>query len=249
MPLPVAKTPATLTFERANTFLYGPPGIGKTTFATRFSPDDTLLAATEAGYGGIEAFVQPLNSWDDCKQLVKDLSGDHHFKLVAVDTVDVLATLCQADVMKRLKVDHPSDLEWGKGWEMVEKEFQLVIAPLMQHPDLGVVFIGHADEREIKRSAVLGGPISVFSPSVGPKSIRKFLTGTCDFVFFAEARDQENGDGPERIVHTVPGESWVAKQRDIPGRPPLPEILPLDAVAIAAAIKGDNNDGKETPDG
>lgn len=243
MPLPTEKRKPTLVFESANTFLYGPPGVGKTTFATRYSPDDTLLAATEAGYGGIEAYVQAINSWNDFKQLVKDLYSDHHFKLVAVDTVDVLAALCQADVMKRLSVEHPSDLEWGKGWEMVEKEFQLVTAPLMQHPDLGVVFLGHADEREIKRSVIQGGSVTMFAPAVGPKSIRKFLTGTCDFVFFAETRDAEGE--PERIVHTTPGENWIAKQRDIPGRPPLPDVLPLDANAIREAIQGPIGNDKQ----
>ena len=239
MTLPTEKTAPTLTFERANTFLYGPPGVGKTTFATRFSPDDSLLLATESGYGGMEAFVQPINTWDEFTAAVKDLHGDHHFKLVAVDTVDVLAAFCQASVMRAQRVTHPSDLEWGKGWELVEKEFQLVVGPLMKNPAFGVVFIGHSDEREIKRS--FGEAISAHAPAVGPKSIRKFLTGACDFVFFAEAVTDDNGK-TIRVIHTSPGELWVAKQRDIPGRPPLPEILPLDGDAIRAAIQGDDNE-------
>jgi hypothetical protein len=231
--LPTEKTLPTLTFESANFYLYGPQGIGKTTFAAAMAPDQALLLATESGYGGIEAFVKPLNSWDEFKQTVKELYGKHDFRLVAVDTVDVLADLCQAQVMKDLKIQHPSDLDWGKGWEQVEREFKLVVGPLMKHPDFGVIFVGHSEDKELHKS--LGKVTTTAVPTLGPKSLRKFLLGAVDFVFYAEMAATED-QGPVRVIQTSPSELWIAKQRTLPYGP-LPDVMPLDAALVRESIE------------
>lgn len=224
--LPASKRPPTLAAETMKVLVYGHPKVGKSTFANGLD-DNVLFLATEPGLGGLEVFEHPTTSWTDFREVGAELAkGEHHFKVVAIDTADALYKLCVDHLMTELGISHPGDLEYGKGWGMVNDEFELRVGKLSSL-GLGVVFISHAKEVEIKQSV---GTITRIVPtlSAGP---RRFITSFVDYIFYAEVK--QTPDGERRLLRTAPGENFEAG-----GRTPLPlaDPLPLDAVAVRAEM-------------
>lgn len=223
--LPIEKTPPGLSPDTAKILLYGQPKIGKTTFAAQWDPDHTLILAAEPGTGGLEAYVQPIKTWEEFREVGAALAiGKHNFKTVVVDTTDELFRFCQEFIMKEHKIRHPSDLDFGKGWSLLSDEFRLRVGKLSSL-GLGVIFISHSKDEEVKqRVGTLTRSVPTLSGQAG-----KFLTGFVDLILYATVEQTENG--PQRIVRTQPSENWSAG-----GRIQLEDPLPLSAQAVRAAM-------------
>lgn len=223
--LPTEKTAPSLSATTAKVLLYGPPKIGKTTLAGTLNPDHTLVLATEAGQGALEAYIQPIQTWEDFRNVYAALaSTEHHYKTVVVDTVDLLHEMCSHAVMAELGIQHPSDLEWGKGWKAVSDKFKLAIGGLT-NLGLGIWFISHAKDVEIKQRI---GTITRSTPSVSGAS-RDFLTGFCDHIFYMTSVDTEAGE--QRVIKTDASEYWEAGSR-LPAVRDLGQVLlPRDTMA------------------
>jgi hypothetical protein len=217
--LPTEKTKPTLSSTTAKVLLYGPPKIGKTTLAGTINPDHTLILATEAGQGALEAFIEPVESWTKFREVYAALStGNHSYKTVVLDTVDLLLGMCQAEAMKELGVQHPSDLEWGKGWNAVADKFKLAIGGLSSL-GLGIWFVSHAKDIEIKQRV---GTINRAVPSLSGAS-RDFVVGFCDHIFYMTSADTEAGE--QRVIKTDASEYWEAGSR-------LPAVRALGQVIL-----------------
>lgn len=221
--LPTEKTPPSLTLETAKGLLHGVPKIGKSTLLSKF--DNNLFLATEPGLVALEAYQVPVTSWDEFREVGAELAkAEHEFKTVTVDTVGDLLRLCQEHMMGKLGITHPSDLEYGKGWNAVSEEFRLRIAKLA-NLGLGVWFISHSKDIEIKSKV---GSVNKAVPDLGGQS-RNFLIGFCDVILYATSLMTENGE--ERVLRTAASESWEAG-----GRYPLADPIPLDADALRTAF-------------
>lgn len=225
MPLPTEKSSPTLDLTNSKILLYGAPGVGKTTLGVNLDPEHTLLLATEPGYGGMEAFVLPVRSWTEFREIGSDLANTkHEFEIVVVDTIDELARQCQDHIMTEAGISHPSDLDFGKGWQMVGDELKLRVAKLCSL-GLGVVFISHEKNEEIKQRV---GTVTRAVPSMTGAAGR-WMEGFVDYVLRAEI--VATADGEQRVLRTNPSENWMGKQRL-----PLPDPLPLDATALREAM-------------
>jgi hypothetical protein len=233
--LPTERHKPSLTFDTAKTLLFGPEGVGKTTFAVNVNPDSTMLIGAEAGYGAIDAFVQPVGTWDEFLLLGAALAqdaaagADRRFVHYAVDTVDELHRMCQDYICAKLGIKHPSDLEYGAGWGAVGDEFKLRMGKLCSL-GAGVTFVSHAKDEEIKQRV---GTITKTVPQLSGAPA-KWLAGFVDYVFFATIVGDD--DGEQRVIRTEPSVNWAAKQRIPQGLPHLPDPLPLDAAAVRDAM-------------
>lgn len=238
--LPTEKSSTTLTPETAKVLLYGAPKVGKTTLAASIDPDRTLFVATEPGHGAMEIFKVPVSSWEEFRQVGPLLAADkgERFTTVVIDTIDELAKQCQDKVMVDMGGTHPSEFEYGKGWNAVATEFKLRVGALCSL-GLGVWFVSHAKEEEVKKRV---GSITVYRPDA-PTSARKFLTGFCDWILYAEVI--QGDDGEQRVLRTQPAENHEAGGRIPEGRPPLPDPLPLDAAALREAMAASYGTARE----
>lgn len=214
--LPDAPTPPRRRLEDFVILLYGPPKIGKTTWASQM--DKPLFLACEAGLRAIEAYQVPVGSWTAFLEAASLIAkGGHDFRTIVIDTVDNLYTYCADHVFRIHGIHHESDLEWGKGWNLVASEFMRALTKLSLLP-YGLVLISHAEDKEIKTRT---HTYTKAVPSL-PKRARRIVLNMADMILYAHiARD---GGREERVVSTRPSEQFEAGDRT--GR--LPPRLPLD---------------------
>lgn len=226
MTLPTEKSAPTLSPDRVKALLYGPPKIGKSTFASQINPEHTLFVATEPGLGSLEVYEEPVTTWAEFRAVGAELAKDpKQFEVVVIDTVDELYRMCSDHVCAELGIKHPSDADYGKGWAAVADEFRLRVGKLAGL-GLGVWFVSHAEDREVKKKV---GTKTVTQPSLSGQA-RKFLVGFVDFIFLATWEGDEEAD--ERVLRTRGAEHHEAGGRVPMGAKPLPDPLPLDAAIL-----------------
>jgi len=136
-------------------FFYGDPKSGKTTIATKFPRH--LLLAFEKGYNAIPgAMAQPLNSWSEFRKVLRQLKEDEvkqRFETIIVDTCDIAYDYCTKYILANAKradggfgVDKISDIPYGQGYGMIEKEFDECLRSIVQM-DYGLVLISHSTDK------------------------------------------------------------------------------------------------------
>jgi hypothetical protein len=224
--LPTEKTPAKKNLEELIIMILGQPGIGKSTLGSKF--DKALFLATEKGLNCLDVFQLPCPDWktltDACAEIA---AGKHGYKTIIVDTIDNYFSLCTEHVCAKLGISHPSDLDYGKGWNAVKTEASRVLTKLSMLP-YGLVLIGHVKEVELKtRTASITKTVPTLTPSA-----QEVVVNMADIILYCESVVTE--DGEQRIMHTKGTENWVAK--DHTGR--LPDVLPLDYQAFLKAFNG-----------
>lgn len=130
--------------------LYGREKIGKTTFL-RHWPDAFFLMFEEGGKA-LRIYQRPVPSWSDFKQYVRLLKGPEgkRFKTVVIDTAEIAFKRCQRYVCAKLGIDHPSEGEWGSGWDALREEFAMTFLDL-QMTGKGIVFISHVREKTVRK--------------------------------------------------------------------------------------------------
>ena len=113
--------------------LTGRNKIGKTTLANQFPK--SYFFKFEPGTSGLmtyetdvikEANKQNIHPWKLFKMAINEFiqNNGYGFQTAVVDPLGVAYNYCQNYVCEQLGIDHPSDLEWGKGWNAVNEEFE-----------------------------------------------------------------------------------------------------------------------------
>lgn len=226
MVLPKEKTKPLENIEDYLTFLYGPPKVGKSTFGSMM--DNPLFLGTEPGLNALSVYAVFPRSWKQLLETCAELDKSKEFSTIVIDTIDNAYDLCLDHVCKEEGIKHPEDMDYGKGWSLVKKEFQRVITKLAQGPR-GLLLISHAQDLTIKSRTA---EITKAVPTIGG-SARRFILGLADIILYAEMTQGDKGE-MDRVLHAAPSENWEAGDRT--GR--LPEVMPLDWPAVKKAFKG-----------
>ena len=165
----------------------------------------------------------PILSWDDLLNACAEITeGKHPFRTVIIDTIDNAYKFCTDYIVKKAKVEHESDLGYGKGYALVNNEFQRVLSKLAFLP-YGLFLISHAKEIEVDTRT---GKYTRIVPTL-PDKARKIVLGMVDQVLFCDLEVTKAEGGAEstnRVIRTKPGLYYEAGDRT--GR--LPETIELD---------------------
>jgi len=145
--LPTVKSLPSENLGAYSMLLYGEKKIGKTSMASMFP--EALFCMFEPGGKALSIYQIPIKRWEDFLSVLRLLKKDKKFKTIIIDPVDIAYVLCLQYVCKRLGIEHPSDEEWGKGWQAVREEFTMRFNDLLEL-DKGVILISHAADKEIK---------------------------------------------------------------------------------------------------
>ena len=231
MPLPTTKTQPKPDLADLTVLVYGQTKIGKTTLCSQ--ADGALFLATEPGLNALDVYQVPIQSWEDLRKACAEIvEGNHPFKTVILDTIDNAYKFCTEYILAKFKVEHESDLGYGKGYALVNNEFQRVLTKLAFLP-YGLFLISHAKEMEVDSRT---GKYTRVVPTL-PDKARKIVLGMADMVLFCdlEVTPGENGEQRvRRVIRTKPSLYYEAGDRT--GR--LPDILDLDFKAFLTAFNG-----------
>jgi len=226
--LPTQKTPPKTSHADLTVLVYGSPKIGKSEWCSK--AEGALFLATEPGLNNLEVFQVPIDSWQKLLTIAAEIAeGKHEFKTIVLDTVDNAYRMCAEHVCKKYGVEHESDLEFGKGYALVNSEFQRVLTKLAQLP-YGLILVSHAQEREIETRT---GKVTRIVPTL-PDKARKIVLGFVDIILYCDIELATGADGQHtsrRVLRTKPHANYEAGDRT--GR--LPEVLDLDYAKFAEA--------------
>lgn len=222
MKLPTKKKAINSNVLSYTVLLYGPTKIGKTTFVS--NAPAPLFLCTEPGTEALSVYELKINTWSDFLQACKLLKeaakkGEVHYDCVCIDTIDNLFTSCVAHVCNTLNIRHPSDADYGKGWDSCKTEFKRELLALARLP-YGLWLISHAKTEKVKDED--GKNEYDRSTPTLPNSARKIVLGLSDMVLFCDF----DGFGSEqrRVIRTKPTSTYDAGDRT--GR--LPPVIELN---------------------
>jgi len=221
MLLPTAKTPPKPNLADLTVLTYGPTKIGKSTWCSH--AENALFLSTEPGLNSLEVFQIPIRSWDELLTACGEIAeGNHEFKTVILDTVDNAYRMCAEHVCRKFKVEHESDLGFGKGYALTNNEFQRVLNKLAFMP-YGLYLVSHSQETEIETRT---GKYTKIVPTL-PEKARKIVMGLVDMILYCDIETAAGPDGKSpirRVMRTKPSLYYEAGDRT--GR--LPEVIDLD---------------------
>lgn len=186
--LPKKKSSVVTDLSKYTILLYGKIKIGKTSLAAQFP--EALFLMTEPGGKSLEIYQMDIKDWSYFKQVLTALESTAMYKTIVVDTVDNLYKMCTDWYCKKKAIQHPSDEEWGKAWQMINDEFMFAMIRLMQL-NRGVIFTSHAVEHEVRKFAQ--PPTTQITPTLA-KQGRRVLEPIVDLVAYFRYAETERDD-------------------------------------------------------
>lgn len=226
------------------TVLYGPEGIGKSTFASHFpSP---VFIDTEGGTKrlNVARLPQP-TSWAMLLDEVAEVrKGNVPCSTLVIDTADWAERLCIQAVCARAKVNGIEDFGYGKGYTYVKEEFSKLLDALEEVLNAGhnVVVLAHAAITKFEQPDAVGNYDRWGMKT--SKQVAPLLREWCDMLLFANYKTvvekagsspnaKNKASGGRRVMCTTHHPCWDAKNRF-----GLPDEMPFDYAGIAACISG-----------
>lgn len=226
--------------------IYGPEGIGKSTFISRFP--GVVFIDTEGSTAHMDVYRTPApTSWPMLLDMVKVIGAKAvpagQVKTLAIDTADWAEMLCVRDICARRKWDGIEDTGYGKGYTYLEEEFGRLLNLLQQVVDAGcnVVLAAHAQMRKFEQPDEFGA-YDRWELKLEKKT-GALVKEWADMVLFANYEtyvvkgnnpmEKNKAQGGRRVMYTTHHPCWDAKNRH-----GLRDKLPFDFAEIAACVPG-----------
>ena len=222
--------------------LYGPEGIGKSTFASQF-PDPVFLD-TEGGTKRLNVARLPApTSWQMLMDEVAEVArGNVPCGTLVIDTADWAEKLCMEGVCAKYKVNSIEAFNYGKGYTYAKEEFAHLLDALEEVLAAGkhVVVTAHAQISRFEQPDAVGSYDRWTMKT--SKQVAPLLREWCDMLLFANyktvvekagtgANAKNKASGGKRMLYTTHNPCWDAKNRF-----GLPDEVPFEFASIAACI-------------
>jgi len=232
--------------------IYGPEGIGKTTFADKFPAPLFIDTENSTDHIDVARYPKP-RSWSMLLEEVEDTGRQvGSFSTLVIDTADWAEALCKVHVVSKAHVNGIEDFGYGKGYVYVAEEWGKLLNKLTELRDLGmnIVMTAHAAMRKFEQPDETGS-YDRWELKL-EKRDAQMTKEWADMLLFAnyEVHAVKTSDakgakakaqGGRRVMYTTHHPCWDAKNRQ-----GLPEKLPFDFGQIAHCLPG--TEKKEAPE-
>lgn len=229
--------------------IFGPEGIGKSTFASRF-PNPLFIDTEESTKNlDVSRFDAP-SSWQMLKsQVAYVISNPGVCRTLVLDTADWAERMEIDWLCNKNGWDGLEGAGYGKGYTYSAEEFGRLLDLFSEVVSKGihVVITAHAQLRKIELPEEMGAYDHWEMKT--SKKVAPMIREWADAVFFANykvnvinvdnqgaAKGKNKAQGGRRVMYTNHTPFWDAKNRY-----GLPEELPFDYESIRKAIEGSTN--------
>lgn len=221
--------------------IYGPEGIGKSTFADKFP--DPVFCDTEGSTKSMDVsrFDKP-EKWEDIFKAIKYvIENPTCCKTFALDTADWAEMLCIRFTCDKGGVNGIEDFGYGKGYTYLQENFKKLIDMLDKLIELGinVVVIAHAKMRKFEQPDEMGA-YDRWEMKL-TRQVAPMLKEWADMVLFANYKTyvieddktkSKKAQGGKRVMYTTHNPCWDAKNRY-----GLEDCLPFEYEQIKKVIE------------
>ncbi|MDY0211116.1 MAG: ATP-binding protein [Acholeplasma sp.] len=215
--------------------IYGPEGIGKSTFASQFP--EPIFIDTEGGTSNLDIRRIKCNkSWNELISIVKEIKANPTIcKTVVLDTADWAETLCTNAVCEKYRKNNIEDFGFGKGYVYLLDEFSKLLVSLDELIEVGinVVITAHAKPRKFELPEEQG-TFDRYEMKL-TRQVAPLLKEWCDALFFVNYKiyvvttenNSKKAQGGKRVLYTNHHPAYDAKNRF-----DLPDELELNFTSI-----------------
>lgn len=220
--------------------IYGPEGIGKSTFASQFPNPVFIDTEGSTKWLDVARYDRPLSWVELMDQVAHAALNATQMSTLVIDTADWAEKLCTESVLAKFQKKGIEDFGYGKGYVYVGEEFGKLIDLLTDINNLGVniVLTAHAAMRKFEQPDEMGS-YDRWEMKLS-KKVAPMLKEWADLVLFANYKtfvvtngeNKRKAQGGERVMHTTHHPCWDAKNRF-----GLLEESPLDFANIAHLFK------------
>jgi len=187
--LKVEKHRSRILFPQHDTWLFfGPPKVGKTTFAASW--ENCLIVDLERGTDYVNCIrVQPkdLREFDTLISLLESGHADFRdFQTIAIDTVDVLHDWIENQVCAELNISAIGEAAYGRDYAQVRQRLLSYVGRL-KRLDRNILWIAHSRQAIIEPNAPVARTIDL------PGKLARFFTAQMDTIGYCFAEEGEGG--------------------------------------------------------
>ena len=222
--------------------VYGPEGIGKSTFASRFP--DPLFIDTEGSTKEMDVARTPApSSWTMLMEQVRHVNAHPEVcRTLAIDTADWAEILCIDHVLAKYQQTSIEGFAYGKGYTYVQEEFGRLLNLLEEVVGKGIniALTAHSKMRKFEQPDEMGA-YDRWETKLS-KGVAPMVKEWADMVLFANYKTysvavddkgkKRKAQGGSRMMYTSHHPCWDAKNRY-----GLPEEMPFDYAGIAGIIE------------
>ena len=201
--------------------IYGPEGIGKSTFASNFP--DPVFIDTEGSTNNMDIARLPApTSWSMLLEEVRYIL-DHPdaCKTLVIDTADWAEQLCSMAICGKYQKSGIEDFGYGKGYVFLQEEFGRLLnllTDLVEQKKINVVLTAHAKMRKFEQPDEMGA-YDRWEMKLS-KNVSPMVKEWADMVLFANYKThvvkiegKNKAQGGKRVIYTTHHSCWDAKNR------------------------------------
>jgi hypothetical protein len=201
--------------------IYGPPGVGKTTFAC--SAPNAIVIPSEDGANDIDVDQFPLcrtlADWIDC---VNDLAtNDHEYNTAVIDSADWLEMLCNEQVCQSNGIASVGDLGFGKGFAQAAALFAQAVKSLDALRQRGMQVVVTAHSSIVSFNDPNGEAYDRYQPKLDKRNVGPLIEWSDELLFaHHETLTNKTDSGKtkgistgRRVVEVTEAATHLAKNR------------------------------------
>lgn len=226
--------------------VYGPEGIGKSTFASRFPEPVFIDTEGSTKEMNVSRFEKP-TSWMMILEQIRYIHDNPETcKTLVIDTVDWAEQMCIEHICAKHHKDGLESFGYGSGYIYVREEFGRFLNRLEEVIEYGVnvVLIAHAQLRKFEQPDEMGAydrwelklgkkTASQISPLVKEWSDALLFVNYKTYSIAVDDKGKKHkAQGGKRVMYTSHHPCWDAKNRYN-----LPEECDFDYSVIAPILK------------
>ncbi len=221
--------------------LYGPEGIGKSTFAAQFP--DPLFIDTEGSTNNMDvARLDKPSSWEFLHQQIEFVKQNRPCKSLIIDTIDWAEMLCIQSVCSQHNKKGIEDFGYGNGYVYTAEDFGRFLNKLNDVIDAGINVVLNAHSQIVKfEQPDEMGAYDRYQLKLGKRTSSQtapLAKEWADMILFMNYKTfsvatddkgkKHKAQGGKRTIYATHHPAWDAKNRHN-----LPDEFPMEYAQIA----------------